>query len=217
MLGWSYMRLDRPDEGAQAYRRAAQLSPGAGAYRSDLGEALTVAAGGVVTGEAREAFQAALALNPQDPAARFYLALAREQAGDLEGAVSDWRSLLAEAPPGSPLEAELRRRIEGESPGALSGTPLKGPSSAQVAQAQSLDAAGRAAMIEGMVEGLAARLEDQPRDAEGWATLMRSRMVLGQTREAEDAYRQALRVFANDAAERDRLARLARDLGLSGP
>ncbi len=34
-------------------------------------------------------------------------------------------------------------------------------------------------MIRGMVDGLANRLEQQPRDAEGWIKLIRSRVVLG--------------------------------------
>ena len=35
-------------------------------------------------------------------------------------------------------------------------------------------------MIEGMVEGLAAKLEDNPDNPQGWVRLLRARKVLGQ-------------------------------------
>jgi cytochrome c-type biogenesis protein CcmH len=37
----------------------------------------------------------------------------------------------------------------------------------------------RAAMIQSMVDSLARRLEQSPRDADGWIKLIRSRVVLG--------------------------------------
>jgi len=49
--------------------------------------------------------------------------------------------------------------------------------------------------IEGMVESLRARLEDDPTDAVGWARLLRSRKVLGQKEEGTadiEALRKAL-------------------------
>ena len=55
-----------------------------GELRADYGEALVAAAGGVVTADARAAFEKALADTPGLPKARFYLALAAEQDGDTE-------------------------------------------------------------------------------------------------------------------------------------
>lgn len=45
----------------------------------------------------------------------------------------------------------------------------------------------QAAMITAMVDGLAARLRDDPQDAEGWVRLLRSRQVLGQDAAADIA------------------------------
>lgn len=58
---------------------------------------------------------------------------------------------------------------------------IPGPTAEDVEAAQTLSADDRAAMISGMVEGLAARLEVDPNDPEGWARLLRARIVLGDT------------------------------------
>ena len=42
------------------------------------------------------------------------------------------------------------------------------------------------------MEGLAARLEDDPSDIEGWLRLAQSRTVLGEPEAAKEAYRRAL-------------------------
>ncbi len=49
-----------------------------------------------------------------------------------------------------------------------------------------------------MVEGLAVRLEQNPEDAEGWARLIRARLVLGQRDQAKLDLQQAQEIFAQD-------------------
>jgi cytochrome c-type biogenesis protein CcmH len=53
--------------------------------------------------------------------------------------------------------------------------------------------------IEGMVAGLAARLEDDPADREGWIRLTRSYQVLEKPVKALDAFEEATAQFPNDA------------------
>jgi cytochrome c-type biogenesis protein CcmI len=53
------------------------------------------------------------------------------------------------------------------------------------------------AMIGGMVEGLAARLEQNPEDAAGWARLIRARVVLGQIEQAQIDLQTARRELAD--------------------
>ena len=53
-------------------------------------------------------------------------------------------------------------------------------------------------MIRGMVENLAARLEDKPDDVEGWRQLARSRTVLGDHTAAASAYDRALALQPDD-------------------
>ena len=56
----------------------------------------------------------------------------------------------------------------------------KGPSPQDVRTADALPPKDRSAMIRGMVDRLANRLEKSPRDADGWIKLIQSRMVLGE-------------------------------------
>ena len=70
------------------------------------------------------------------------------------------------------------------------------------------------AAIRSMVDGLAGRLENSPRDLEGWLRLMRSRVVLGETEVAATALRKALEVFKDDTAASGRIAAAAIELGL---
>ena len=70
------------------------------------------------------------------------------------------------------------------------------------------------AAIRGMVDGLATRLESSPRDVEGWMSLMRSRVVLGEKEVAATAFRKALDVFKDDAAAAAKIMAAAVELGL---
>ncbi|NJO33171.1 MAG: tetratricopeptide repeat protein [Rhodospirillales bacterium] len=70
------------------------------------------------------------------------------------------------------------------------------------------------AAIRAMVDGLAGRLEQSPRDVEGWTRLMRSRVVLGETEVAATALRKALEVFKDDHAATGRIKAAATEFGL---
>jgi cytochrome c-type biogenesis protein CcmH len=63
-----------------------------------------------------------------------------------------------------------------------------------------------------MVARLAARLEREPRDVEGWIMLMRSYQTLGREAEARTALRTAL---AANPGDRARLEAAAQTLGVS--
>jgi len=111
MLGWSYVALERYADAAGAYRRALELDDGVARFHSGYGEALVKQAENQVTADALAHFQTALALDPADMNARYYLGMAKRQDGDLRGAYSDWQALLAEATPNSTVERDLRREI----------------------------------------------------------------------------------------------------------
>ena len=78
---------------------------------------------------------------------------------------------------------------------------------AQAAAGASADE--RRAMIDAMVERLAARLEQQPDDADGWARLGRSYMVLQQPGKAREAYARAVKLKPNDATLQQALVEAA--------
>jgi cytochrome c-type biogenesis protein CcmH len=236
MLGWSYLQVGKNAEAAGAYARAADLDPHNAEYRSAEGEASVLAAGGQVTPQAEAAFRKAVSLDPADPRARYYLAIAKDQRGDAEGAMNDWIALLKSAPPDAPWAAQVRAFVEkvaaargvdlsGRLPpapaaaatSAPSGAgPTPGPTADQVAAASQMSAGDRQAMIAGMVQRLSDRLAKNPRDLDGWQRLMRARMVLGEADAAAQAYRDGVKAFAGSQPDQAALRRSAADLGVPG-
>jgi len=232
MLGWSYLETGRAAEAANAYGRAASLDPANAEYRSAEGDALVHAAGGEVTPAARVAFRAALAIDPADPRARYFLAVFKDQQGDAAGAMDDWIALINDAPPGAPWAIEIRDFVEAlarergqdisdrlpASPAAVSPPDLSGPGPTpeQIAAVGQMSADQQQAMIQGMVDGLEAELRANPNNAEGWMRLMRARMVLGEPDAAAAHYRDALNAFAGAPAEQAALQDVARALGVPG-
>jgi cytochrome c-type biogenesis protein CcmH len=182
-----------------------------------------------VTADAEAAFRQAVAIDPADPRARYYLAIARDQRGDQQGAMDDWISLLKSAPPDAPWAPQVRAFVEkvaqergvdltGRLPTAAGAAlaPAPGPTPDQVAAAGRLSAGDQQAMIAGMVARLADRLQKNPRDLDGWERLMRARMVLGQPDAAAQAYQDGLRALAGSAADQSSLRRSASALGVPG-
>lgn len=94
--------------------------------------------------------------------------------------------------------AALARLESGQAP-QLPGVALPGPDSDDVAAAQDLAPADRAAMIQGMVGRLAERLRDQGGSVEEWLRLISSYGVMGRSDEAAAAYAAARRDFEGDA------------------
>ncbi|MDH3669414.1 MAG: c-type cytochrome biogenesis protein CcmI [Rhodospirillales bacterium] len=206
LLARSYLSAGRYQEAAGAYRRAVDLSGNrpdlAGAY----GETLIAAAGGIVTPEAREVMEEVSRAQPDNPGPRFYLGLARAQAGDGRGALEIWLALEAEVDPGTPWLPDLRENIERaaadfdidlasiapsrRAPAEPSG-PSE-PSAEDLAAMQSMTSDEQTDMIRSMVARLAERLEDDPGDVEGWSRLGRSYVVLNEPEKAKSALAHAV-------------------------
>ena len=66
--------------------------------------------------------------------------------------------------------------------------------------AEDMSAEEQTEMIRGMVGGLAARLEAQPDDVEGWRMLARSYGVLDQPEKSAEAYQEVARLLPEDPA-----------------
>jgi len=77
-------------------------------------------------------------------------------------------------------------------------SPPPGPTPEQVQAAQEMSVEDRAEMILDMVESLAAKLEDNPNNAEGWARLLRARTVLGQSEKLEADKARVREIFKDD-------------------
>jgi cytochrome c-type biogenesis protein CcmH len=219
--GWEviapvYLRLGRFDDAVKARRNALRLNGATGEREAALGEALVFAANGVVTAEAKAAFERAIALDANRVEARYFLGLAAEQDGDYSQAAATWRALLEAAPPDAPWIDVLRGALARVNPGGATGSPRIDPSDEQVTASRQLGPEQRKAMIEGMVERLSERLHRDGADVDGWLRLVRSYLVLGQPEKARAAVIDARRALAGDAIKLRRLDDLLRGLGLEG-
>jgi cytochrome c-type biogenesis protein CcmH len=288
-LGQAYALGRQFERAAAIYRAAIERHEDVAQLRSALGEALVMASGGIVGEEARGAFDAALAQDPNDVRARFYTGLAKLQSGERQTALDAWASLIEDAPADAPWVPDLRRRAEalatelgldpakalpasptittadgpdtaarleaqlaanpkdyqgwirlariwtqlgdparaGDAltrgaqayPGAPfvqqqlqtaatelgiepgdNGTAPRGPTAGEIGAAEKMSPEQRQEMIRGMVEGLAARLEHQPDDIEGWRMLGRSWAVLGDGAKSAQAYAQVAHRLPSDLA-----------------
>jgi cytochrome c-type biogenesis protein CcmH len=80
--------------------------------QANLGEALVANANGVVTADARKAFDRAITLDNKEAKARFFLGLAAKQDGRKEEAEKIWRELAAGAPADAPYLPAVRAALE---------------------------------------------------------------------------------------------------------
>lgn len=141
-------------------------------------------------------------------------------------AAKAYEQAVALAPGDSNLKSALAEAVAagGSAPAAIAATepttqpaPTGGPSAADIAAAASMPDSDRTAMIRGMVDGLAARLAQSPKDEAGWIKLMRARMVLAEPDGARAALVSARTAFAGDSAALARLEATAAELGLAQP
>ena len=198
LIGPVYMRFGSYANAVTAFSNALRILGPTAERESNLGEAITRANGNAVTAEARAAFERARALDETDVRPRFFLAVALGQEGRNEEAIAAWRDLLVGAPENAPWAEIARQAIV-----SLEGAPpaLPGPDTADIQAAEALTADERTTMIGGMVASLAARLEAEPDDPQGWARLIRSYMVLEREDEARAALESA-RAALGDEAEK---------------
>jgi cytochrome c-type biogenesis protein CcmH len=205
------LRLGRFEDAVRAYRSSITYNGDSAERRSDLGEAMAGAAGGVVTAEAKAEFERAVAFNADDAKANYFLGLAAEQDGRTSDAASIWRAMLAKAPPEAPWRPLLQAALARTSG---SGAPAL-PDDAEAA-AKDMNAADRGAMIRGMVDRLATRLKQNGDDVEGWLRLVRAYMVMGDQDRAKGAVTDARQAVANDAERLRQLNEGLKHLGLDG-
>jgi cytochrome c-type biogenesis protein CcmH len=150
------------------------------------GQMLVNASGGQVPPVAENAFAAALAADPANAPARYYLGMAAAQKGDTGGAQRYWKSLLDDVPTTAPLHQRLVDML------ASLGTATP-----------NVQGAGGAPDINAMVAGLAARLKADPNDPAGWQRLIRAYSVLGETDKAKAALATARASAGADKAALD--------------
>jgi len=182
---------------ADAFRKASRLAPRRADLQAMLGEALSMDTGGVPPPEARRAFQQALALDPTNNAARYYLGRAYIAAGQVQQGLTIWRSLAADLPTGDNHRAALMAEIDAINHQADNAPPPSPstPSETQSAPSTQIPPA-QLSFIRAMVAKQAADLDSHPNDPEGWARLVRSYGVLGDHAAQAQALAKARTLFA---------------------
>ena len=240
MLGWSYVMTGHPDQALAPYRRALSLVPDKAPVHEGYGEALVGVAQGAVTEEARQEFVRAVAINPGEPRARYFLAMWQAQHGQQRQALDKWIALSNEGPADAPWQGDVHHQIDAVAaklgvdvsarlkarPAAAIAVPAvapPAPAGALPALDPNIAAAGermtdasRQEMVGQMVGRLAARLKTQPGDPDGWIALLRSRMVLHQDEQARGDLVTARRALAGTPADLARVETAARGLGVPG-
>ena len=231
LLARTYLSLEQFAEAAKGYQQALRLEPDNADLRAAYAEVLTLAAGGIVTPAAQSAFEELLRRNPKDVRARYYTGLANYQMGNHSAALDRWAALIADTPANASWLPIVRSRAE-EAARSLgldvaSAVPNPLPATAEMTTAETgaaKDPAGAdAAAVATMspeeqaqtTADLAARLEENPREFNGWLRLIRAYAVSKQQGKAQAALDRALNVFAKAPFPRQQLIALGRELGLA--
>jgi cytochrome c-type biogenesis protein CcmH len=232
--GWEvvapvYLRLERYGDAAHAYAQANRILGETPGRLLGFAEATLLASNGVVTEDVRRAAERILALEPGRAEARLWLALAKEQDGDLSGAIAAYEELANGAPADAPWRQPVAQRIElltkrlagepepegnAKEKEAAAAPQAGGPSAEDVARVGEMSPADRQRFITQMVDGLAARLKSDGNDLPGWLKLVRAYKVLGRDSDAVAALKDARQHFENDQKSLAEIEQVAKSLGL---
>ncbi|MCB2402047.1 c-type cytochrome biogenesis protein CcmI [Rhizobium ruizarguesonis] len=241
--GWDvlapiYFRTMRVNDAQVAYRNAIRLLGPSPVRLDGLAETLMAVSDGVVTEEARKVLEQSLTLEPDNPRARFYIALSMEQAGRPDEARQAFEALAKQSPADAPWLPLVNQHIAmnggapagtnpaapganpaapGANPAAPGANPAApgNPTQQDVAAAETMNAGDRQQMIRGMVESLDAKLSEDPNNFEGWMRLVRSYAVLNDKDRAAGALKRGLAAFPPPGEQGRQLLALARELGIA--
>lgn len=219
--GWDvlapiYARMGRHADAARAYRKGIELAGSTAERETGLALAISEGNGGEINEEAQAALRRALAADPDNMEARFLLATALARQDRDAEARAAFEEMLADLPADSPWQRTIRQSLRSVAPQQDAET-ARGPTAADVEATARMSADERAAMIEGMVDGLDSRLRDNPDDPEGWRKLISSYAVLGRRDEAGSALERALAALKDNEEAQAAISDLAASLGLEPP
>ncbi|MBL4615700.1 MAG: c-type cytochrome biogenesis protein CcmI, partial [Magnetovibrio sp.] len=208
--GQVYSMTNRYVEAVESYQQVVILTDRHPGALASLVETMIMAEDSIVIQSASKILKEIKAKDPSEPRSYFYLALERQQRGDLSGAMSEYLALLKV----SPSDAEWVGQVE-ESVQALANEmsisvpvvemlPPTGPPAGantvpalteeQIRGAQEMSKGDQQSLIRSMVQRLADRLKDEPDDLVGWQRLAKAYEVLGETQKAAEAQAQIERL-----------------------
>lgn len=203
LLAQAYMRMGQYEDAEKAFAVLADRPDVTSSTLSQYAEALIARENGIVTPKALRMIDRARSLSPDNPAAVYYKAVALEQSGESSAAHDLLVARLNSADGFAPWmevfvgqanaigETLGRPRIDLASFAPMMRQTAPGPSAADMAAASDLSEEDRSDFIRSMVARLAARLESEPDDLDGWMRLAKAYGVLGEDESARNAYLRA--------------------------
>ena len=199
ILGGAYLAFGEVDQAAAAYERAVNLAQSQGAnvppdLIANFAVARVLQNGGAVSPDMEDIFRHVLSIDPENVQARYHIGVAHAQRGENEAALALWEPLMAEAPSAGYWRANLPFQISALRDGAQGAE----------------GAAAQAPNVRAMVDGLAARLNEEPDDLDGWLMLIRAYAVLQEMENARGALAIAREFFAGDETAQNALTEQAR-------
>ncbi len=219
LLAFHEAELRNYADAAVAQRKVIELK-GADATLDDsrrLLDLMVVAAGGFVSPEAEVLIRDMLGRDEGNIAARYYLGALYNQTDRPDFAYRIWREIVENGDARQFHVASARAQIENAAfrAGVEYALPEeRGPSFEDMDAASEMSPEDRAAMIGGMVAGLANRLATEGGPAEDWARLIRAYGVLGDQEAARTVWNEAQQVFVSSMRGMEILTNAARDAGV---
>lgn len=212
ILGPTYLRTGRFDEAENAFGEAIRIEGESAPLLVAVAETQIMREGGRINDAAKQNAQKAVELDPRMPKPRFMLALADVQDGNTSSAQTKLEAIRDGEPDGSEWQqaaVQALADLNSRTPATTGQAPVL--SSEQAGTIAAMPQAEQTQAIAAMVDGLAERLQDNPRDLEGWQRLIRAYTVLGRNAEAEQALNSGVNAFGQDSSEAASLRRFARE------
>lgn len=211
-LAVSYGAIGNDAASVEAYRHAAELAPDEPGVQAAYAESMVLANGNKVPAAARIIFETVLRSKP-DPRARYYVALARAQAQDFEGALQGWVALLADSDPKAPWIPLVRRDITNMVRFLKYDVTdyLPDASEAEIAAA---GGASSSEVARTRIAELEAQLSADPLDHAAWIELATRLAQAGENERAADVLTQGAAHFAGAPFVQGKFDEAARALGM---
>lgn len=111
-LGRNFIDAGQFEAAANAFKQAVKLSGGEPHIILAYAQAQIFAAGGTIDNDAKKSLEMVLVQDPENPEARYFLALRLLQDGQTQKAMKAMKELYRSLPEGSPLKTMIDRQIE---------------------------------------------------------------------------------------------------------
>ena len=206
VLGRAYVEMRRVQDAKIAFERAIRHGGETAPRLAALAEAEVMLAKGAVEPYVERLLEKALTLDANNAKAISFLALGREQKGELDAAKALWQRLAS-------IENQDPRYVQlAQNRLAQLSAPLKGPTQEDVAAAQNLSQDDRAALIASMVSQLEERLYSSGGSLAEWQQLLRAQMVQNRLDAAKMTLAKGLENLQNTQEAQEALRSFALNL-----